>query len=202
MLVAIALAAVAGLGAGLGTMWLSRSSDPFAPCRTSAVAGGAGAIGGPFTLVSEDGATVTEADILAGPALVYFGYTFCPDICPIDSARNAEAVDLLAERGHVVTPVLITVDPDRDTPQVLAEYTDYMHPRMIGLTGSPEQIAEAARAYKVFYRKMEAEDEFYLVDHTAFSYLMLPGVGFADFFRRDMPADRLADRIACYLDAV
>ncbi|MBM9596259.1 SCO family protein [Roseitranquillus sediminis] len=160
-----------------------------------------GDVGGPFDLVSETGATVTDAEVIDRPALVYFGYTFCPDICPFDAARNAEAVDLLAEAGHDVKPVFITVDPERDTPEVLAEFTDYMHPEMVGLTGSAEQIAEAARAYRVYHAIPEQEDEYYLVDHTTFTYLMMPGKGFVDFFSREDTAEEMAARTACYLDS-
>ncbi len=112
----VAIVAVAGLLAGTSLMvWNQRQSDPFASCRAASVAGG-GAIGGPFTLTDEDGKTVTDKEVLAKPSLVYFGYSFCPDVCPLDNARNAEAVDLLAAKGYDVTPVFITIDPERDTP--------------------------------------------------------------------------------------
>lgn len=156
-------------------------------------------VGGPFTLVSETGETVTESDVITGPTLVYFGYTFCPDVCPFDAVRNADAVDLLAERGLDVGSVFVSVDPARDTPEVMADYTAYMHPEMVGLTGSPEQVAEAARAYRVFYRAA-GEGEDYLVDHTTFTYLMGPD-GIIDFFRRDASAEEIAERTACHLGA-
>jgi protein SCO1/2 len=198
---AVALATVAGLVAG--TVWLvlrPEGDDRFAACREGVVSGGAGAVGGPFTLVDDAGATVTEAEVLTGPALVYFGYTFCPDICPVDAARNAEAVDILEERGLEVTPVFISVDPGRDTPEVIGEFTDLLHPRMIGLTGSDAQIAAAARAYKAYFRIADPDEDYYLVDHSTFTYLMLPDVGFADFFRREVTAEQMADRVACFLE--
>ena len=111
--------------AGLSATWYFTSGgeqDQFAQCRKAAVAGGAGAIGGPFTLVSETGATVTDKDVITKPSLLYFGYTFCPDVCPLDNARNVEAVSLLEESGYEVTPVFISIDPDRDTPEVLADF--------------------------------------------------------------------------------
>lgn len=159
-------------------------------------------VGGPFTLISDTGEEVTEADVITGPTLVYFGYSFCPDVCPFDNVRNADAVDLLAERGVEVRPVFVTVDPERDTPEVMAAYTEYMHPDMLGLTGSPEQVASAASAYRVYYKIGEAEDggEDYPVDHTTFTYLMDPG-GLIDFFRRDVTPEDMADRIACHLGA-
>ena len=204
------LAAVAVL-ALLGGSWIAvrqGGDDPFAPCRGGAIAGGSAAIGGPFTLISETGETVTEADVLTRPSLVYFGYTYCPDICPLDAARNARAVDLLADRGFDVQPVFITIDPERDTPEVLAEFTGYMHPDMLGLTGSPEQIKAASEAYKTYYAKAGDDPEAYLMNHSTFTYLVLPDHGFVEFFRgapqadgEGLEADVLAERAACFLDA-
>lgn len=174
--------------------------SPLAQCRGGVVATGSASIGGPFELVSETGETVTEAEVLTRPSLVYFGYTFCPDVCPMDVARNAEAVDLLQERGYDVQPVFISVDPDRDTPEVVEWFTDAMHPDMLGLTGSLEQVAAASRAYKTYYRKQEGDEEYYLVDHSTFTYLMLPGSGFADFFRREDSPMQMAERVACFLE--
>jgi protein SCO1/2 len=197
----IAAGTVAAFLAGsLAFVLTGRGDDPFAPCRSSTVAGGAGAIGGPFTLVDQTGRTVTDAEVIDRPALVYFGYTFCPDICPIDTVRNADAADLLAEAGHEVRPVFITVDPARDTPDVLAEFASNIHPEMAALGGSAEQIAAAAKAYRVFYRTHAEGGEYYLVDHSTFTYLVLPGHGFVEFFRRDLPAEDLARAAACFLE--
>jgi len=204
--VVAALIAVAGAGAVYVTSQGDEAGeDRFAQCRASNVAGGAGQIGGPFELVSETGETVTDEDVIDKPALIYFGYTFCPDVCPLDTARNAEAVDLLESRGHMVKPVFISVDPARDTPEVLAEFTDYLHPRMVGLTGSEEQVRAASNAYRTYYRAQEPEEgaeEFYLVDHSTMTYLTLPGHGFVEFFRRDATAQEIADRTACFVDAM
>ena len=204
-----AIAAAAIVVAGLGAMYFAGfgASDPedaFAQCRASNVAGGAGQIGGPFELVSETGETVTEEDVIDRPTLIYFGYTFCPDVCPLDAARNAAAVDLLEERGYMVRPVFISVDPARDTPEVLAEFTDYLHPRMLGLTGSADQVRAASKAYRTYYQAQEpaeGAEEFYLVDHSTMSYLSLPEHGFVEFFRRDVSAEQMADRVACFADA-
>ncbi len=170
-----------------------------------ACAGGgavAGDIGGPFTLVSETGETVTDADVITQPSLIYFGYTFCPDVCPMDTVRNAETVELLDEMGHEVTPIFITVDPERDTAQVLDDFTFYIHDRMLGLTGSDEQVQGAIKAYRAYARKHDSDDEFYLVDHSTFSYLVLPEEGFVDFYRRDLTAQDMAERVACTLTTV
>ncbi len=176
--------------------------DPFAACRTSRIAGGAGAIGGAFTLIDENGNTVTDKDVIKGPTLIYFGYSFCPDVCPLDSARNAEAVRILEERGIEVSPVFISIDPERDTPEVLREFTDVMHPRMLGLTGTPEQVKAASRAFRTYYKKQEDGDsEYYLMDHSTYTYFMLPAHGFVEFFDRNVSPEQMADRLACFIKA-
>ncbi len=187
---------------GLGATWyVSQSSevDQFAQCRTSAVAGAA-EIGGPFELVNGKGETVTDADVITEPALIYFGYTFCPDVCPLDTARNAEAVDVLAERGLSVTPVFVSIDPERDTPEVVGDYAELMHERMIGLTGSLEQVKAASSVYKTYFKKQPGDPEYYLVDHSTFSYLVLPEQGFVEFFRREQTAEQLADVAQCFIE--
>lgn len=193
---------VAGVGAAI---WMGRqaaSDDVFAQCRNTAVAGGSAQIGGPFTLVSETGETVTDEDVITMPSLLYFGYTFCPDVCPLDTVRNAEAVAMLEEEGIMVQPVMITVDPERDTPEVMDDFTANVHPRMLGLTGSPEQTDAAARAYRVYYRiNRDGDDPYYLVDHSAFAYLVLPEHGFVEFFNRDVSPAQMAETTACFIEA-
>lgn len=196
----LAVGTVAALLLGSGAyIMLAKGDDRFAECRGSAVGGGD--IGGPFTLLDKTGKTVTDKDILTKPALVYFGYTFCPDVCPMDMARNVEAVDILESKGIEVTPVFISIDPDRDTPEVVGEFAANLHPRAVGLTGSPEQVKAASQAYKTYYRKQDDGDpDFYMVDHSTFTYLMLPGAGFGDFFRREDTAQQMADRVACFVE--
>ncbi|KAF0175784.1 MAG: Protein SenC [Rhodobacteraceae bacterium] len=194
------VAVVALLGGTLGYIQMQRANDKFAECRSSVVAGGGGDIGGPFTLVDETGKTVTDKDVLTKPSLVYFGYTFCPDVCPLDNARNAEAIDLLTAKGYEVAPVFISIDPERDTPEILRDFTDNLHEKMIGLTGTPEQVQAASRAYKTYYKKQDTGDQYYLMDHSTFTYLMLPGSGFADFFNRDDTPEQMADRVACFIN--
>ena len=168
-------------------------------CGGARLAGESADIGGPFALVNGDGETVTDAEVISKPSLVYFGYTFCPDVCPFDMVRNASAVDLLSAMKLDVTPVFITVDPERDTPDVMAEYADAFHPGMVGLSGSPEQVEAAAREYRVYFRRHESEDDFYLVDHSTFTYLAMPESGVVDYFRRDDEAEELARRTACQI---
>ncbi len=196
-----ALAAAAAVGGALFVTLSDQGDDKYAQCRASKVAGGAGSIGGPFTLVDETGTTVSDAQVITKPSLLYFGYTFCPDVCPLDNARNAEAVTLLDEQGYDVTPVFISIDPERDTPEVMAEFTDYLHPKMVGLTGTAAQVKEASKAYKTYYQKQESDDEFYLVDHSTFTYLVMPEDGFVEFFRRETTPEQMAETVACFVDA-
>ncbi|MDP3862810.1 MAG: SCO family protein [Phaeovulum sp.] len=197
---AVTIAAVA-LGA---TWWATQrvSGDVFAKCRQGAIAGGIEAIGGPFTLTDENGRLVTEKDIITGPTLLYFGYTFCPDVCPLDNARNAEAIYQLDDRGYEVTPVFVSVDYIRDTPENQKEFTDVMHPRMIGLVGTKEQVEAASRAYRTYFKMKEPENNpYFLIDHSTQSYLSFPEpVGFVEYFNRDVAPEAMADRIACFVD--
>ena len=187
------------LGASAWYVVANRSDDVFAECRQGQVAGGD--IGGPFTLVDTSGKSVSDADVITKPSLVYFGYTFCPDVCPLDMARNVDAVDKLEAQGIDVTPVFISIDPERDTPDALADYASNMHPKLVALTGSPEQVKLASQAYKTFYKKRETGDEYYLMDHSTFTYLMLPGTGFVDFFRQEVSSDQMAESVACFVKA-
>lgn len=167
-------------------------------CSGNVIAGGKVAIGGPFELVRHTGETVTDTDVITGLTLVYFGFTYCPDVCPLDNARNAEAVDLLDQKGHDVKLVFITIDPARDTPEVLADYVEVMHPKMVGLTGTEDQVKVASKAFKTYYRK-NGEGEEYLIDHSTFSYLMNTD-GLVEFFRRDISAEDIAKTVSCYIE--
>jgi protein SCO1/2 len=198
--VVVVVAAIIGIPAWM--VLSGRQDDRFAQCRSTAIAGGAGAIGGPFELVDHTGRTVTDRDVVTQPSILYFGYTFCPDVCPLDTARNAEAVDLLEQMGHQVQPVFISIDPRRDTPDVLAEFVSFMHPRMIGLTGTEEQVRNASRAYRTYYAIPNPDDEFYLVDHSTFSYLVLPEIGFVEALRRELSPQQMAQTVSCFVQAM
>jgi protein SCO1 len=200
LVIAAAGVALAFLLAIFALPYFRQDGDAFAQCREGSVAGGAD-IGGSFELVNAAGETVTDEDVITEPALIYFGYTMCPDICPLDVDRNAAAVEILEARGQSVTPVFITVDPARDTPEVVGDFAANMHPRMVGLTGTPAQIKAASTAYRTYYKTHEKPgDEEYLVDHSTFSYLVLPEVGFVDYFRREVSPEAMADRIGCFVD--
>ena len=185
------------ISASVYIIFFNNNGNGFSKCRAGQVAGN---IGGSFSLINEDGIVVTDIDVIKGPSLIYFGYTFCPDICPLDTYRNAEAITLLEEDGYDVTPIFITFDPVRDTPEVLKQFTDYMHPKMVGLTGSIDEIKKVAKKYRVYFKKQNTDDpENYLVDHTAFTYLALPEIGFVDFFRRELTGEQLAEKVSCFI---
>lgn len=197
---ATAALAVAAL---LGATWYmtTGTEDAFSQCRGTSVGTGVASIGGPFELIDENGNQVTDSDVITKPSLVYFGYTFCPDVCPLDNARNAEALDLLQGEGYDAQMVFISVDPERDGVEQVRDFTDYLHPDMIGLTGTPEQVKAASKAYKTYYRKQEGDPEYYLVDHSTFTYLVTPENGFLEFFKRDDSAADMAKRVSCFIDA-
>ena len=134
--------------------------------------------------------------------LVYFGYTFCPDICPTVLTDMGDALGILGEAADKVTPVFITIDPNRDTPEHLKEYLKFFHPRMVGLTGTPEQTAAALKAYKVYAAKAlvergDADD--YLMDHTSIIYLMGPDGKFVTLFPYTTQPDVMARVLRRYL---
>lgn len=136
-------------------------------------------MGGPFTLVGEDGRAVSEDEFKGKYRLIYFGYTFCPDVCPVDMQKLMLGLKAFERsdptRGERVQPLFITVDPERDTPAALASFTRAFHPRLIGLTGSPEAIAKTARAYGVYYQKSPGSTPgTYLVDHSRSATLYGP----------------------------
>lgn len=202
---AIAVVATIGLVALAGLTWFftrSDGSDLYAECRETKIGTGVASIGGPMSLIDENGVAVTDAEMFLKPTLLYFGYSFCPDICPTDNARNAEALDMLLKDGYEAQMAMISVDPDRDDPARLRDFTDFLHPEAMGYTGTMEQILEATRAYKAYFKKEEnADPEFYLVDHSTFTYLVLPEIGFVEFFRRDTPPKEMADRVECFINA-
>jgi len=156
-------------------------------------------IGGPFTLVDQDGKTVTDKDYRGKFLLIYFGYTFCPDVCPTTLTDMSDTLDLLGADADKVTPMLITIDPERDTPEHLKEYATYFHPRMRALTGTLAQITAAAKAYRVYFAKAKMEEgsepDDYLMDHSSVTYLMGPDGAFRLHFTHGTDAETMAARI-------
>jgi protein SCO1/2 len=166
-------------------------------------------IGGPFTLVDQTGAQRTDADFRGRAMLIYFGYTHCPDACPTALQSMSDAMDGLGGRGAMVVPILITVDPARDTADHLQRYLENFHPRIVALTGSETAIAETAKAYRIFYAKAKdrnvtagaahppADD--YLIDHSSFIYLMGRDGRYLTHFPGNASPEQLADGIRKYL---
>jgi len=151
------------------------------------------ALGGPFSLQDHNGQRVTEGAFAGRLGLIYFGFTYCPDVCPTELGLMASALDLLGPDASRVLPVLITIDPARDKPAALADYVSRFHPALIGLTGTEEEIATAARAFRVYYRKIQppgASD--YLMDHSSFIYLVGPDGKVRQLFRPNTPPETIA----------
>ncbi len=195
--VVVLVVAVFGLGA-----WLNFQQDD--PAETSPVAGMVVNvdIGGPFELTAHTGERFSTDDLAGQYALVYFGYTFCPDICPTELGQIAVAIDELGDAGAQVRPVMITIDPERDTPEVLSEYVPLFHERLVGLTGSAEEVRDVATKYRVFFRKFE-DPNFteYLMDHTSFVYLLAPDGKIAAMFRYGTAPEEMADTIRQHMRA-
>ena len=169
-MIALALAGVLA-GAGLGMLALrAPSSITEAVTRVT----GKAAVGGPFSLVDQTGKRVTDKDFRGRYMLVFFGYTNCPDICPSGLQVMSAALDKLGTRGADIVPILITLDPQHDTPQKLASYIKSFSPRLIALTGTDGDIAATAKAYRVFFQKVpdEQEPSHYTIDHSGLFYLM------------------------------
>ncbi len=159
--------------------------------------GGIAKIGGPFVLVDHTGRERTEADLKGRHALIYFGYSFCPDVCPTALADMLIALDELGPDAARVQPVFITIDPDRDTPAVLRDYIPNFHPRLMGLSGSAAQVSRAARAYRVYYAKVDdpKAGEDYLMDHSSVIYLMDPDGRYLTHFSHGTAPDTMARRL-------
>jgi protein SCO1/2 len=159
----------------------------------------ASAIGGPFTLVNQDGRMVTERDFRGAPHLVFFGFTHCPDICPTKLFEISEALRALGDRGRDVRALLVSVDPARDTPEVLKSYIGSFDERIVGLTGDQAAVDEMVKAYRAFARKAPTKDGDYTMEHTSFVYLMDKEGRFVGSFNLARPPQEAAAELAKYL---
>ncbi|MBX9752650.1 MAG: SCO family protein [Roseococcus sp.] len=159
-------------------------------------------LGGPFELTNQAGQAVTERDFAGRWLLVYFGFTYCPDVCPTELGTIAAALDAMGPAGDSVTPILITIDPQRDTPAQLADYVSRFHPRLQGLTGTPEQIAAAARRYRVYFARVQRPDMTdYVMDHSSFIYLVGPDAKVRALFRPETSPEAMAAAVQGQLRA-
>jgi protein SCO1 len=162
---------------------------------------GTALIGGPFALTDPSGKTVTDRDFHDRYKLVFFGFTHCPDICPAELQVMAAALEALGEKADKVVPIFISLDPERDTPQVMGDYVKNFGPRFVGLTGSADAVAAAAKAYRVVYSKVDDQQSAngYTVDHSAIVYLMSPEGGYLTHFAYGTSAETMAQALRRYL---
>ncbi|MFC3676187.1 SCO family protein [Ferrovibrio xuzhouensis] len=191
-LLIVAVLVLVGIAGFAAVRWLAPSQEQSA---------GAASIGGPFQLTNQDGQPVSDQTYAGKLMLVYFGYTNCPDICPTALQTIAIAMDDLGAAGDKVQPILITVDPERDTAPVLKEYVQAFHKRLVGLTGTPEQIAKVAKEYRVYYQKVPLKNSSlgYSMDHSGFTYLMDGQGRYLTHFRHDVTPEELAQRVKARL---
>jgi protein SCO1/2 len=190
VLVAVLLAVFVILGAG-AFLALSLHETPRGAAGTLL----ANAIGGPFRLVDQNGKTVTDADLKGKWSLIYFGYTHCPDACPTALNDMSIALDELGPRRSAVRPVFITVDPERDTPEVLKSYVTAFDAPIMALTGSPEEIAQAAKGYRVYYAKHPEAGGDYSMDHSSVIYVMDPEGRFTASFTHQNTPEEISERL-------
>lgn len=159
--------------------------------------GGRALVGGPFTLTDHTGKRVSETDFAGRYMLVYFGFTYCPDACPAGLQLIGETMERLGAKARQVVPIFITVDPERDTVAQMSAYVANFHPQLVGLTGTLEEITDAARAYRVYFAKVEDDSsgDGYSVDHTSIIYLMDRTGAYVTHFRHGMTSEEMAKRI-------
>lgn len=189
----LALALAIGFAISLGLAWTAIQKDhrEARATRPAPVAGSA--VGGPFTLIDHNGVTRTEKDFAGQYLLIYFGFTFCPAICPTELQKMNVALNKIGPLAERVQPLFITIDPERDTQSVMAAYVKPFHPRLLGLTGTVEQVQAALKAYRIYARKVEdpAMSE-YTMDHTSYIYLMGPDGTLIDLYGMDSTAAEIA----------
>ncbi len=191
----IAAAFLLGGAVALGFFALNTAQAPQPQIATGKVL-----IGGPFNLTDHNGRRVTEMDFAGKHKLIFFGYTYCPDICPAELQVMSAALDALGDKAKDVTPIFITIDPERDTAEQMKSYVENFHPQLIGLTGSPEEIREAAKAYRVYYAKSKSESATdYLMDHSSIVYLMSPDGQYLAHFAYGTGPEKMADGIRKFL---
>lgn len=158
---------------------------------------GVALVGGPFSLTDQDGRRVTEKDFLGRYMLVFFGFTYCPDICPTELQVMTAALDAMGPAAEKIQPVFVSVDPERDTPEVMKAYVANFGPRLIGLTGTPEEIAAMAKAYRVYYAKAANQNApgDYLMDHSSIIYLMGQDGSFVKHFAYTTDVEKLTSEL-------
>ncbi len=152
-----------------------------------------------FNLTHEDGFLTSREQLIDQPSLIYFGYTYCPDICPFDLMRNAQVVELLKNESIKIKPIFISIDPKRDTLQTLREYTDFHHKDMIGLTGSEKDIKKIKDIFMVYSQIPNDLSGDYIVNHSTFTYLVLPKIGLVTYFTRKDNVEKISETVKCVI---
>ncbi len=184
LLAAVAVAVIASIGL---LFWLAGNRKDGADQPV---------IGGAFELVDQNGRPFTEKDLKGKYSLIYFGYTYCPDVCPTELQTMTQALEMLGPLAGKIRPVMISVDPERDTPEVLKEYLTNFYPGFVGLTGTPDQVRKAGRAYRVFYRRTDEKSASdYLMDHSSIVYLMDPEGRYLKHFAYGTSPEKMAEGI-------
>lgn len=217
IVIGLAIVAVISIGLALGELYYSgfrdRDSTRYGPETSKATLTRLAppTHGGPFSLIDHQGRPVSDEDFRGRFMLVFFGYTYCPDVCPTELATMALVMDILGPAGETVQPLFISVDPERDTVELLGDYVAAFHPRLIGLTGSPEQIAAAAKVYNAFYMKVplpsdeggtgaDGDNPDYGVAHSASIYLVGPDGRMLATYPRGLSPEELAKDIRRFLE--
>ena len=150
-------------------------------------------VGGSYSLTDHNGKEVTDKSFSNKFKIMYFGYTFCPDICPTGMAVISQALDLLGNKAKRIKPIFITVDPKRDNVEIIAEYHSHFHPSFSNLTGTLDQIKRVAKLYRVYYKKSDAsEAENYLMDHSSIMYVLSPGGEYINHFGPEITPEQIA----------
>jgi len=180
----------------------NETAEPSATELIEGLLSGRAPVGGPFELTDQTGHRRTDADFQGKLIVIYFGYTYCPDVCPTELQSISLALDKLGAAADTVQPLFITVDPGRDTPTRLADFVSSFHPRLIGLTGSLAEIRKTAIAYRTFFAKNGATTaDQYSVDHTGFIYLLGKDGRYLGFLPPSLSPDAIADAIRARLGA-
>ncbi|EAQ24920.1 SCO family protein [Roseovarius sp. 217] len=194
-----ALTGVAAVALGAAVLWQARTTPAALPGTRVT---GEAAISNAYTLIDHTGRSVTADSFDGQWQLVFFGFTHCPDICPTTLAYMAQVMDELGPKAAQVTPIFITVDPARDTRDVMAAYVEALHPRMVGLIGTEGQVAEAARNFRVWYERTEDEaaPDGYTMAHSGYIYVLAPDGRFVDvWLEGDAPAESFANNLSTLL---
>jgi protein SCO1/2 len=189
LLIAVILALVAAGGVTAGALFLAGG-------RAGMTASGTALIGGPFSLIAADGSAVSDRTYRGKWQIIYFGYTYCPDACPVALTKLSLALEKLGADASKLQALFITIDPERDTQQALSEYLKSFDSRIVGLTGSKAQIDDVAKEFRVYVAPQKSSDsKDYVVDHSAYFYLMDPRGDFVNVLAPDLSGEAIADRL-------